>query len=147
MAKSVMVSFSPITSLWGFFRRSMAAYSVVDGQKRDGVVFPHYKSMGCFPTLKGSLLRSRWSDLVEIRTYPRYYACPHYLQVWNRSDQCKLATEKMWWHRHSKAANSVVSGGIWRQFKLIQAFIHVLFTCKNAKDPKRCDVVFPIISR
>ena len=31
--------------------------------------------------LKGSLLRSQWPDLGEIRTRPRFYACPRYLQV------------------------------------------------------------------
>ena len=35
----------------------------------------------------------------------------------------------------SRAANSEVSGGITPKFKLIQAFIVVLVTCKNEKDP------------
>ena len=39
--------------------------------------FSHYKSMGNFLDLKSS----QWSDLAEIRTCPRFYACPHYLQV------------------------------------------------------------------
>ena len=43
--------------------------------------FSHYKSMGIFQTLKGSLLRRSWSNLVQIRTCPRYYGCPRYLQV------------------------------------------------------------------
>ena len=30
--------------------------------------------------LKGSLLRSPWSDRAEIRTRPRYYGCPPYMQ-------------------------------------------------------------------
>ena len=34
-----------------------------------------------------------------------------------------------------KAANSEVSGGIPPKFDLIQAFIVVLVTCKNEKDP------------
>ena len=49
-----------------------------------------------------------------------------------------IATEKKWWHRffrRSRAANSIVSGGIWPKFKLIQAFMHVLITCKYEKDP------------
>ena len=33
--------------------------------------------------------------------------------------------------RRSMADNSVVRGAIWPKFKLIQAFIHVLDTCKN----------------
>ena len=32
------------------------------------------------------------------------------------------------------AANSVASGGIWPKFELIQAYIHVLVTCKNEED-------------
>ena len=46
--------------------------------------------------------------------------------------------EYMWWRRYlrrSRAANSIVSGGIWPKFKLIQAFMHVLITCKYEKDP------------
>ena len=41
----------------------------------------HYKSMGISQTLKGSLLRSPWSDLAEFRTCPRCYRCSRYLQV------------------------------------------------------------------
>ena len=57
---------------------------------------------------------------------------PSLLQVW------PIATEKKWWRRffrRSRAANSIVSGGIWPKFKLIQAFMHVLITCKYEKDP------------
>ena len=49
--------------------------------------FSHYKSKGNLLDLKGSLLRSQWSDLTEIRTRPKFYACPHYLQVLKGSDQ------------------------------------------------------------
>ena len=37
--------------------------------------------------------------------------------------------------RRSRATNSEVSGGILPKFKLIQAFIVVLITCKNEEDP------------
>ena len=33
-----------------------------------------------------------------------------------------------------RADNSGVGGGIWPKFELIQAFMHVLFTCKNEVD-------------
>ena len=48
-----------------------------------------------------------------------------------------IATEKKWQHRffrRSRAANSQVSNGIWPKFELIQAFMHVLITCKYQKD-------------
>ena len=34
-----------------------------------------------------------------------------------------------------RQVNSVVSGRIWLKFKPIQAFMHVLVTCKNKEDP------------
>ena len=43
--------------------------------------FAHYKSMGKSLDAQGSLLRSLWPDLAEIRTRLRFYACPRYLQV------------------------------------------------------------------
>ena len=33
-----------------------------------------------------------------------------------------------------RAGNSGVGGGIWPKFELIQAFMHVLTTCKNEED-------------
>ena len=42
--------------------------------------FSHYKSKGNFLDAQGQL-RSQWSDLAEIQTCPRFYACPRHLQV------------------------------------------------------------------
>ena len=36
--------------------------------------------------------------------------------------------------RHARADNSGVGVGIWPKFELIQAFMHVLVTCKNEDD-------------
>ena len=47
------------------------------------------------------------------------------------------ATKKEWQHqffRHSRAANSQVSSGIWPKFEFIQALMHVPITCKYRKD-------------
>ena len=49
--------------------------------------FSHYKSMENFLDAQGQLTRSQWSDLAEIRTLSRFYACPLYLQVRNGLDQ------------------------------------------------------------
>ena len=43
--------------------------------------------MGNFLDLKGSKLRSQWSNLAEIRTCQRFYACPRYLQVLKGSNK------------------------------------------------------------
>ena len=37
--------------------------------------------------------------------------------------------------RRLRAANSVVRGRIWPNFKLIQALMYVIITCKYEKDP------------
>ena len=34
----------------------------------------------------------------------------------------------------SRADNSIDNSGIWQKYKLIQAFMHVLITCKNEED-------------
>ena len=36
--------------------------------------------------------------------------------------------------RRARADNSSVGVGIWTKFELIQAFMHVLVTCKNEDD-------------
>ena len=36
--------------------------------------------------------------------------------------------------RRARADNSGFGGGIWPKFELIQAFVHVLVTCKNEDD-------------
>ena len=43
--------------------------------------FSHYKSMGNFLDAQGQLTSYSVVDLAEIRTCPRFYACPRYLQV------------------------------------------------------------------
>ena len=49
-----------------------------------------------------------------------------------------IQSEKKWKHqffRRLRAANSVVPGRIWPNFKLIQALMYVIITCKYEKDP------------
>ena len=41
--------------------------------------FSYYKFMGNFLDAQGQLTPRQWSDLAQIRTRPRFYACPHYL--------------------------------------------------------------------
>ena len=49
-----------------------------------------------------------------------------------------IQSEKKWkdqFFRRSRAANSVVCVQIWPNFKLIEALMYVIITCKNEKDP------------
>ena len=49
-----------------------------------------------------------------------------------------IQREKKWkdqFFRRLRAANSVVHGQIWSNFKLIQALLYVIITCKYEKDP------------
>ena len=59
--------------------------------------FSHYKSMGFFLDLKGNYLRSQWSNLAEIRTCPRFYACPRLIPASIKRIGLKT-TEKRWRH-------------------------------------------------
>ena len=49
-----------------------------------------------------------------------------------------IQSEKKWkdkFFRSLRAANSVVRGRIWPNFKLMQALMYVIITCKYEKDP------------
>ena len=56
-----------------------------------------------------------------------------------RSDQNEgtrvLTTLYIHFFKLPRTANSVAGDGIWQKFKLIQAFMVVLVTCKNDEDP------------
>ena len=66
--------------------------------------------------------------LVSYRTYEKQVAQRATMLTW----------EKKWkyqFFRRLRAANSVVRGQIWQNFKLIQALMYVIITCKYEKDP------------
>ena len=49
-----------------------------------------------------------------------------------------IQSEKNWidqFFRRLRATNSVVRGRIWLNFKLVQALMYVVITCKYEKDP------------
>ena len=87
--------------------------------------FSHYKSMGIFPDAQGqlttqSLVRSgRILNSLEMSLLPA---------------SMKKIRSKIEFFRWARADNSGVGGGIWLKFELIQAFMHVLVTCKNEDD-------------
>ena len=52
-----------------------------------------------------------------------------------RELECLQQLYTLIFFRRPRAANSVVCGGILSNFKLVQAFMHILVTCKNEEDP------------
>ena len=52
-----------------------------------------------------------------------------------KNEDARVLTRLCCFFRRSRAAYSEVSKGILPKFKLIQAFIIVLITCKNEEDP------------
>ena len=100
--------------------------------------FSHYKSMGIFPDAQGqltpqSLVRSgRISNSFEMLWMSS-------LPATMKNIRSKM--KALEWSQHytafftrARADNSGVGVGIWPKFELIQAFMHVLVTCKNEDD-------------
>ena len=82
-------------------------------------------------------------DLAEFQSHPSAHVCYHYLQVWKgygqekprKSGNIVFPIISLWsFFRHSRAANSVVSGQIRPKFELVQALMHVIIACKYQKD-------------
>ena len=91
-----------------------------------------------FQTLKGSQLRSPWSDLADFRTHSSSYAYHRYLQVWNESDKKRSRKrDDAIFPTITLSVAMEISGRIWPNFELIQALMHVLITCKYEKDPSK----------
>ena len=99
----------PIISLWGFFRHSRAANSAVSGPIRP----------------KFELVRAVMHVIIT---------CKY------EKDQKKNSPEKVETPFFPIIALSVTmetSGWIWPNFKLIQALMNVIITCKYEKDPTK----------
>ena len=80
-----------------------------------------------------------WYYLVEIRTPFRYYACPRYLQI-KKKWIGLIQSVKKWKHQFFRclsAANSVVGGQIWPNFKLTQALIMSSLPVSMKRIPSR----------
>ena len=73
-----------------------------------------------FSNTKGQLTRSQCMSLIP--TNLKWIGLIQSEKKWNQFFRC------------SRAANSVVHGRIWLNFKLIQALMHVLIACKYEKD-------------
>ena len=97
--------------------------------------FSHYKSMGFFPDAQGQLtpqstVRSgQISNSVETLWLSSLPATMKKIRSKIEALECSQQ-----FFRRARADNSGEGSGIWLKFKLVQAFMHVLVTCKNEED-------------
>ena len=105
--------------------------------------FSHYKSMGIFPDAQGqlahkSLVQSCWianpSEIWWVSLLPARMK-----KIQKKMKTLEWSQHYLWFFRHSRTAYSKVSDGILLKFKLIQAFMVGLVTCKNEEDPPKIE--------
>ena len=96
--------------------------------------FSHYKSMGIFPDAQGQL-SPIWPNFELVRDVINVLITCQYEEdlIKNRCTRV-FTTLYINFSDAQGQINSGVGGGIWRKFELIQAFMHVLVTCKNEDD-------------
>ena len=112
--------------------------------------FSHYMSMGIFPDNQGQLTpQSLFQSGRILNLFEMLWMCllPASIKKLRSTSSPKgndahlraiIQSEKKWKHqffRRLRAANSLVLGRIWPNFKLIQALMYVIITCKYEKDP------------
>ena len=110
-----------------------------DQMKNSGEnVMTSFSTICLFQPLKGSQLRSPWSDLAEFRTHSGSYVYHPYLQVGNESDQKRSRKcDDTVFPTITLSVAMETSGRIWPNLELIQTLMHVLITCKYEKDPSK----------
>ena len=100
--------------------------------------FSHYKSMGIFTDAQGqltpqSLVRSgRISNTSEMLWMSLLPASMK--KIRSKMKALEWTQHYTATFRRARADNSGVGVSIWPKFELIQAFMHVLVTCKNEVD-------------
>ena len=100
--------------------------------------FSHYKSMGIFPDAQGQLTLQSMvgSGQISNSSKPLWLSS---LPAKNEEDLINNEGARVFTTLYinfsdARADNSGVGGCIWSKFELIQAFMHVLVTCKNEDD-------------
>ena len=97
--------------------------------------FSHYKPL-FFQTFTASNSEFGGQNQAEIRTRPSSYAFHRYLQVWKGTDekQPRKSGDTVF-SIITLSVTMETSSWIWPNFKLIQAHMYVIITCKNEKNP------------
>ena len=100
--------------------------------------FSHYKSMGIFSdaqgqlTLQSTVRSSQISNSSKALWFSSLLANMNKIRSKIEAVECSQHYTSIF--QTCKGDNFGVDGGIWQKFKLIQAFMHVLITCKNEVD-------------
>ena len=104
---------------------------------------------------------NQWLGLAEFRTHLSFYLCPHCLQVLKGSDEKKrrkcddvIFSIISLWDFFQTLKGSQLRSPISPNFKLIQALMYIIFSCKYEMNPiknvcrrrKRDDAVFPTVT-
>ena len=100
--------------------------------------FSHYKSMGIFPDAQGQLTpqsRVRSGQISNSVETLWLSSLPTKMKIRSKIEALECSQHYTSIFQTRRADNSGVGGGIWPKFILIQAFMHVLNTCKNEEDP------------
>ena len=105
--------------------------------------FSHYKSMGFFPDAQGQLTLQSTVRSCQISNSSKTLllsSLPAKIKK-IRSKKRRKSVHNIihQFFRRARADNSEVGGGIWPKFELIQAFMHVLLTCKNEVDQNKSE--------
>ena len=101
--------------------------------------FSHYKSMGDFSTrsraANSAVLGPIWPNFELVRDVINVLVTFKYEEDPIKNEGATVVTTL--YSNFSDAQGQTYSGvgvGIWPKFELIQAFVHVLVTCKNEDD-------------
>ena len=114
-----------------------------DSSKHEGTrvdtTFSQYKSMEICPDTQGQLTQQTlsliWQNVKPIQDFMVVLViCKNDEDPIKNKGTRVIIRLSIDFFRCSRAANSVVGDGIFTKFKLIQAFMVVLVTCKNEED-------------
>ena len=101
--------------------------------------FSHYKSMEIFsrrPRAANSAVHGLiWSNFEIGRDFMVVLLTCKNEKIRSKIEALECSQHYTSIFRRARADNSGVGDGIWLKFELIQAFMHVLDTCRNEEDP------------
>ena len=100
--------------------------------------FSHYKSMGIFPDAQGQVTLQSMVGSGQISNSSKTLWLPlspaKMKKIPSKTKALECPQHYTAFFQTPRADNFTVGGGIWLKFELIQAFMHILVSCKNEDD-------------